>query len=110
MEPEVAFGRVLRELRLQRGISQEALALDAGVQRNYVSLLERGHNAASVKIIFKLAPVLKISVAEWMANVESLIKAPTRLNSNSNRRRARLAKAATGSRSRPARKSRTART
>lgn len=109
MEPEVAFGRVLRELRLQRGMSQEALALDAGVQRNYVSLLERGHNAASVKTIFKLAPVLKISVAEWMASIETLIRASTRSNSNSSRRRVRRAKVVTESRSRPARKSRAAR-
>jgi len=30
-----------RELVRQRGLSQEALALDAGIQRNYVSLIER---------------------------------------------------------------------
>ena len=78
MEPEVAFGRVLRELRLQRGLSQEALAFDASVQRNYVSLLERGQNSASVKIIFKLALALNISVAELMALVESSMHTTTR--------------------------------
>lgn len=71
MEAEVAFGIVLRELRKQRGLSQEALAHDAGMERNYISLLELGRNSASVKMIFKLAPVLGVTVAEFMGMVES---------------------------------------
>ena len=63
MEPEIAFGQVLRELRKGREMSQETLALESGMERNYVSLLELGRNNASVKIIFKLAPALGISVA-----------------------------------------------
>lgn len=70
MEPEVAFGIVLRELRKQRGLSQETLAQDAGIERNYISLLELGRNSASVKMIFKLAPALGITVAEFMGMVE----------------------------------------
>lgn len=69
--PEVAFGIVLRELRKQRGLSQESLAHDAGMERNYISLLELGRNSASVKMIFKLAPALGISVSEFMALVEA---------------------------------------
>ena len=49
MEPEVAYGKVLRALRKQAGYSQEQLALDADLQRNYISLLERGANSASIK-------------------------------------------------------------
>lgn len=74
MEPEIAFGQVLRELRKGHGLSQEALALESGVERNYVSLLELGRNSASVKMIFKLAPALGISVAEFMAMVEARAK------------------------------------
>ena len=70
MEPETAFGQVLRELRKGRDLSQEALALESGLERNYVSLLELGRNSASVKTIFKLAPALGISVAEFMSRVE----------------------------------------
>ena len=71
MEPEVAFGIVLRELRKQRGLSQESLAHDAGMERNYISLLELGRNSASVKMIFRLALALKIAVSELMALVEA---------------------------------------
>ena len=70
MEPETAFGQVLRELRKGRELSQEALALESGLERNYISLLELGRNSASVKTIFKLAPALGISVAEFMSKVE----------------------------------------
>ena len=75
MEPEIAFGQVLRELRKQRNLSQEALALEAGVERNYVSLLELCKNSASVKIIFKLATVLGIRPSEFMQMVETRMMA-----------------------------------
>lgn len=71
MEPEVAFGRVLRKLRNERQLSQEALALDADLQRNYISLLERGRNSASIKTLFKLAPILGVSVSTLLARVET---------------------------------------
>ncbi len=71
MEPEIAFGKVLRELRKGRQLSQESLALESGIERNYVSLLELGRNSASVKMIFKLAPALGVSVAEFMGLVET---------------------------------------
>ncbi len=74
MEPEIAFGQVLRELRKGRDLSQEALALESGIERNYVSLLELGRNSASVKMIFKLAPALGVSVAEFMGMVETRAK------------------------------------
>lgn len=71
MEPEDAFGVVLRKLRHERELSQEALALDADLQRNYISLLERGANSASLKTIFKLAQSLGISPADLVRMVES---------------------------------------
>lgn len=71
LEPEAAFGLVLRELRKRQGLSQEKLAQVAEMERNYVSLLERGQNSASVKNIFSLAKALKITVAEFMGMVES---------------------------------------
>ncbi|HEU0189510.1 MAG TPA: helix-turn-helix transcriptional regulator [Gallionella sp.] len=73
MEPEVAFGIVLRELRKQRELSQEVLAHDSGLERNYISLLELGRNSASIKTLFKLAPVLGVSVSEFMRQVEIIL-------------------------------------
>jgi transcriptional regulator with XRE-family HTH domain len=59
-------------LRKERGLSQEALALDAGIQRNYVSLIERGINQPTITIIFKLAAALKIKPSQMIELVEKV--------------------------------------
>ena len=69
-QPGEAFGKVLRALRAERGLSQEALALDAGVQRNYVSLIERGVNQPTITIIFKLATALAMKPSQVVELVE----------------------------------------
>jgi transcriptional regulator with XRE-family HTH domain len=74
LEPEYAFGAVLRELRKRRGLSQEALAFEADLERNYISLLERGLNSATIKTLFKLTPVLGVSVSKMLEQVEALIQ------------------------------------
>jgi len=55
------LGRNVRAARLQRGLSQEALALEAEMKRSYVSDLERGTRNPSVKAIARLARVLDVS-------------------------------------------------
>ena len=70
IQPDEAFGKVLRALRVERGLSQEALALEAGVQRNYVSLIERGVNQPTITIIFKLATALEMNPSQVVELVE----------------------------------------
>ena len=74
MEPEEAFGIILRELRTKCGLSQESLAHEAGLERNYISLLELGKNSASVKTIFKLTPVLGVTATEFMKKIEAKLR------------------------------------
>ena len=74
MEPEIAFGLVLRALRKRAGMSQEQLALNADLQRNYISLLERGMNSASIKTLFKLASVLQVSPSQMLEQAEQLME------------------------------------
>jgi len=74
LEPELAFGEVLRELRKRQGLSQEALAHQAALERNYISLLELGRNSASIKTIFKLSQALGVSVAKLMDMVEEKVE------------------------------------
>ena len=54
------FARNLRKYRLESGLSQEALAADAEIDRTYVSALERGVYSASIDMIEKLASVLNV--------------------------------------------------
>lgn len=74
MEPEEALGAVLRLLRKQRGLSQETLALDAEVERNYISLIELGKNSPSIRILFKLSKALGVSPSVFLAGVEAHIQ------------------------------------
>lgn len=58
------MGVAIRTRRLELGISQEGLALEADLDRSYVGGVERGeHNIAIVNLV-KLAAVLQISLAE----------------------------------------------
>ena len=59
----IAFGRVLREARRERGLSQEDLAGEANFDRTYPSLLERGLRTPTLTVIFQLAEVLQTSAA-----------------------------------------------
>ena len=83
MEPEVAFGRALRDLRKRQGLSQEGLALEAGIERNYISLLELGKNSASVKVIFKLAGALGVRPCELLEQAEREIASSATSNGES---------------------------
>lgn len=69
-----AFGHVLRRQRIERGLSQEALALEAGIQRNYVSLIELGKNQPTVTTIFKLSGALSIKPAKLIQMVDDAIQ------------------------------------
>lgn len=51
-------------MRLERGISQERLAADAGVDRAYVSELERRQGNATLDLLDKLVAVLRIELSE----------------------------------------------
>jgi transcriptional regulator with XRE-family HTH domain len=62
----VRFGHKLREIRLQRGISQEELAERAGLHRTYVSSVERGERNISLVNIENLARALGVTLAELM--------------------------------------------
>jgi transcriptional regulator with XRE-family HTH domain len=54
----LAFGEALRECRTEFGLSQEALAHVAGLDRTYVSGIECGERNPSLTNLFKLADAL----------------------------------------------------
>jgi len=57
--------RNLRRLRRSRRLSQEELADRAGINRNYVGMLEREENSATVDMLEKLADVLNVDPIEF---------------------------------------------
>lgn len=60
------FGRRLRELRKKKGLSQEDLALEAELDRTYVSGVERGERNISLLNIIKLAGALRVRPSKLM--------------------------------------------
>jgi len=66
-----AFGQVLREYRLKSSLSQEDLALEAGVDRTFVSMLERGKRQPTLGTIFRIATALGVSPATLVARTAS---------------------------------------
>ena len=59
-----AIGIVLRELRVQRGMTQEELAAKAKMHRNYIGGLERGEKSPTIKSVGKQIAVLGVSWTE----------------------------------------------
>jgi transcriptional regulator with XRE-family HTH domain len=66
MDLRQVFAVNLRRLRHARGLSQEALAYEAGVNRTYMSKLEKGGSYPGLEIIGKLAEVLQVEPADLL--------------------------------------------
>ena len=64
-----AFGRTMRAVRNRRGASQESLALQCGLDRTYISGIERGTRNPSLTNILKIAAALDVHPAELFAGI-----------------------------------------
>jgi len=67
MDFRQVFATNLRRLRHAKGLSQENLAYEAGVNRTYMSKIEKGGTWVGLEIIVKLATVLEVEPAELPA-------------------------------------------
>jgi transcriptional regulator with XRE-family HTH domain len=56
----VALGAEIRRARAGIGLSQEALAVDAGLDRSYMGGIERGEHNITIMNIVKIAVALKV--------------------------------------------------
>ncbi|WP_027483877.1 helix-turn-helix transcriptional regulator [Rhodanobacter sp. OR87] len=70
-----AFGAAVRALRTERGIAQELLANQAGIERSHLGKIERGEHMPTLAIIFKIASALECSTAALMSTTESQLAA-----------------------------------
>ena len=71
MEIQEKFGLIIRKLRQQKNISQERMALDAGIDRTYIGDIENGSRNISLQIIEKLANYLGMPISEIFKLIEN---------------------------------------
>ncbi len=64
------FGRVLQEMRLEKGLSQEQLAQLSNLDRTYISLLERGLRQPTLNSLFRISKNLDISPSNFIKIIE----------------------------------------
>jgi transcriptional regulator with XRE-family HTH domain len=67
-----AFGNALKELREERGLSQEAAALTCGIDRSYFGKLERADKSPTLRTIWQIADGLEIRPSALLARTEKL--------------------------------------
>lgn len=67
-ELQVTVGRRVRRLRLERGISQEALARDVEMHRTYLGGVERGERNLTLRSVERLAERLGVPVRELIGD------------------------------------------
>ena len=72
--PKWAFGKALREARDKKNLSQEELAEAAGIDRSFVSLVERGIQSPNIVALLKIAEVLGVPAAVLIAETESKMR------------------------------------
>jgi transcriptional regulator with XRE-family HTH domain len=73
MDPSEAFGKALREVRSEKGLSQEAAAQACDLDRAYYGALERAVKSPTLKTIWKIADALDVPPSELLVRAEKLL-------------------------------------
>nr|WP_239499008.1 MULTISPECIES: helix-turn-helix transcriptional regulator [Paraburkholderia] len=89
---------LLRERRLAAGLTQEQLAFEASIRRNYVSMLELGQHQPTLTMLFSLAAALSCAPSDLLADLEGRIAKARRRKVRPKRQRAATSKTATAPR------------
>lgn len=71
-----ALGKRIRELRIERGYSQEGFADKCGVHRTFMGTVERGESNLSFQNILKVAASLNVSLSTLFSGLEDMTANP----------------------------------
>lgn len=69
MNRDIQLGLHIRALRIKRGWNQEELAFRAGINKNYLSDLERGTRNPTFRILCAISDALEVSVATLVSDI-----------------------------------------
>lgn len=84
MDAGIAFGKVLRRLREEAGLTQEQLGFEADLRRTYVSILELGQQQPSLMTILKVSQALKCTPGSMIDMVVEEIRSSNFVNIDGN--------------------------
>ena len=69
-----AVGKAIRDLRKEKGISQDVLSGFAGIARTHLTMIENGTKQANFETLWKIALALDIRPSELVARIEEKIE------------------------------------
>ena len=69
-----AVGKAIRDLRKEKGISQDVLSGFAGIARTHLTMIENGTKQANFETLWKIALALDIQPSELVARIEEEIE------------------------------------
>lgn len=69
MTIEKRLGKIIRDKRLEQGMSQEELAHNASLHRTYISQIERGLKSPSIKSLVKISKALCVPLNELIQDL-----------------------------------------
>ena len=70
---EKTFGQVLKKFRILNKLSQEKLSQECGLDRSYISLLERGLRQPTLTTILRLSQILNTTATAMVRDVEEIL-------------------------------------
>jgi len=74
MDIKKKFGKQVKKFRLEKGLSQEALANQADLDRTYIPSIEKGDRNVSITVIEKIAQALKVKIVELLDEIDEDVK------------------------------------
>jgi transcriptional regulator with XRE-family HTH domain len=75
LSPSQAFGQAAREIRKERGLSQEQAALDGGIDRAYYGHIERATKSATLRTVWRMAAALGVPASDLFVRAERILEA-----------------------------------
>ena len=69
-----AVGKAIRDLRKEKGISQDVLSVFEGIARTHLTMIENGTKQANFETLWKIALALDIRPSELVARIEEEIE------------------------------------
>ena len=74
-DTQIALGRVIKQLRQQRGVTQDELAGKASLHRTYISDVERGTRNLSLNSLHRISAALETPLSEIFKQAQETINA-----------------------------------